>query len=74
MFLFKGIVKFFKIESRYVNIYVYNNFINFSDKPTKMDNAVFNAIKNYQINMEKYPNIYRWKHSIGLYPQSEREW
>lgn len=50
--------------------------INFFNRyqPTKTDSAVFNALQTSEckLNPEKYPNIYKWFHTISLYKEEER--
>ncbi|KAF5300003.1 hypothetical protein FQR65_LT09259 [Abscondita terminalis] len=43
--------------------------------PTKTDYAVYNAVKCAQtkVNSEDYPNVYRWCHSINLYPENDKK-
>ncbi|CAH1985205.1 unnamed protein product [Acanthoscelides obtectus] len=52
----------------------YDCFIE-SDFPTKLDCDVFNAIcyADITLDKEKYPNTYKWFHSISLYSKEERE-
>lgn len=46
----------------------------FSHGPTKTDADVFYAIRdNPNITSDTYPNLYKWKHSIELYSEAERE-
>lgn len=40
-----------------------------------MDRLVYDALHDLAINPEKYPNVYRWRHSIALYtPQQRDRW
>ncbi|KAH1021064.1 hypothetical protein HUJ04_010625 [Dendroctonus ponderosae] len=43
--------------------------------PTKTDYMVFEALRyaNCEIDRMKYPTVYKWRHSISLYRESERE-
>ncbi|CAG9832251.1 unnamed protein product [Diabrotica balteata] len=45
------------------------------DNPTKVDCEVFNALYFSEVKLDnkKYPNIYRWYHTISLYTQEERD-
>lgn len=47
----------------------------FSEYPTKLDLEVFNAINYAEVTIDrtKYPNVYKWYHSISLYNREERE-
>lgn len=51
---------------------IYVHFI-FSDKPTKTDKSVYDAISNCDIDVTKYPYVYRWRHTVSLYTPKERE-
>ncbi|CAH0560246.1 unnamed protein product [Brassicogethes aeneus] len=44
-------------------------------RPTKTDFDVFNALKYSKcaLNQKTHPNVYRWRHNIALYSESERE-
>lgn len=41
--------------------------------PGKVDLDVLHALAGVDILQQKYPNIYRWRHGILLYPEKERE-
>ncbi|XP_047003688.1 ankyrin repeat and LEM domain-containing protein 2 homolog isoform X1 [Schistocerca americana] len=41
--------------------------------PGKVDLDVLHALAGVDILQQKYPNIYRWRHAILLYPEKERE-
>ncbi|XP_014605344.1 PREDICTED: ankyrin repeat and LEM domain-containing protein 2 [Polistes canadensis] len=41
------------------------------DVPTRIDYAVYNAVSS-PINVNKYPNIYRWRHEMQLVMKRER--
>ncbi|XP_066258044.1 ankyrin repeat and LEM domain-containing protein 2 isoform X3 [Euwallacea similis] len=43
--------------------------------PTKTDHAVFNALRyaNCDIDVAKYPQVYKWHHLISLFKESERK-
>ncbi|KAK4887667.1 hypothetical protein RN001_003938 [Aquatica leii] len=43
--------------------------------PTKTDYTVYNAVRCAQnkLNPQDYPNVYRWCHSISLYPEHEQK-
>ncbi|XP_023012951.2 ankyrin repeat and LEM domain-containing protein 2 [Leptinotarsa decemlineata] len=45
------------------------------DCPTKLDCEVFNALcyAEVQLDSKKYPNIYKWHHTVSLYSTEERE-
>ncbi|XP_066152674.1 ankyrin repeat and LEM domain-containing protein 2 homolog isoform X2 [Euwallacea fornicatus] len=43
--------------------------------PTKTDQAVFNALRyaNCDIDVAKYPQVYKWHHLISLFKETERK-
>ncbi|XP_056648999.1 ankyrin repeat and LEM domain-containing protein 2 homolog isoform X1 [Diorhabda sublineata] len=45
------------------------------ENPTKLDCEVFNALCYSEVKLDnkKYPNIYKWYHTISLYSQEERD-
>lgn len=51
----------------------FNVYIN-GEKPSKTDSVVFNALKyaNCDIDRNIYPNVYLWRHNIGLFSDEER--
>jgi hypothetical protein len=52
---------------------LYNlKFVYYSEEPTKMDRLVFDAVSECQVNLELFPNVYRWRHTVALYSPTER--
>ncbi|XP_039747937.1 ankyrin repeat and LEM domain-containing protein 2 homolog [Pararge aegeria] len=45
----------------------------YGEEPTKMDRLVFDAISECRITPDVFPNIFRWRHTVSLYPPSERD-
>ncbi|CAG4937917.1 unnamed protein product [Parnassius apollo] len=45
----------------------------YGEEPTKMDRLVYEAILQSDVPLEQFPNVYRWRHTISLYPPKERE-
>lgn len=44
-----------------------------SEEPTQMDRLVYDAVADCHITPDQYPSIYRWRHTVALYPPKERE-
>ncbi|KAL0879341.1 hypothetical protein ABMA27_003117 [Loxostege sticticalis] len=44
----------------------------YGEEPTKMDRLVFDAVLQCDIQPDKYPNVYRWRHTVALYSPTER--
>ena len=38
-----------------------------------MDRLVYDALHQCPICPEQYPNVYRWRHSVALYPPEQRD-
>lgn len=45
----------------------------FRDKPTKTDKSVYDAVSNSDVDVTKYPYVYRWRHTVSLYTPKERD-
>ncbi|XP_049878627.1 ankyrin repeat and LEM domain-containing protein 2 homolog [Pectinophora gossypiella] len=45
----------------------------YGEEPTKMDRLVFDALADCLINTDRFPNVYRWRHTVALYPPEERD-
>ncbi|KAJ8728864.1 hypothetical protein PYW07_006560 [Mythimna separata] len=45
----------------------------YGDEPSKMDRLVYDALCQCPICPEQYPNVYRWRHSVALYPAEQRD-
>lgn len=45
----------------------------YGEEPTKMDRLVYDAVCDCSLCPETYPNVYRWRHCIGLYTQQQRD-
>lgn len=45
----------------------------YSEEPTKMDNDVFKALHNVEINNKTHPNIHQWFATLQNYSLEERE-
>ncbi|CAH2055892.1 unnamed protein product, partial [Iphiclides podalirius] len=45
----------------------------YGEEPTKMDRLVYEAIIQCDVPLEKFPNVYRWRHTVALYPPKEME-
>ncbi|KAI8441070.1 hypothetical protein MSG28_009335 [Choristoneura fumiferana] len=43
------------------------------EAPTKMDRLVFDAVSECRVSPTQYPNVYRWRHAVALYPPAERD-
>ncbi|KFZ49842.1 Ankyrin repeat and LEM domain-containing protein 2, partial [Podiceps cristatus] len=43
------------------------------EQPSKLDSDVLAAIEAVEIDPQKYPIIYRWKHAVQLYSSSDRQ-
>ncbi|XP_041969044.1 ankyrin repeat and LEM domain-containing protein 2 homolog [Aricia agestis] len=45
----------------------------YGEEPTKIDRLVYEAVKDVSLTSEAYPNVFRWKHTVALYTDEERE-
>lgn len=45
----------------------------YREEPTKMDRLVYDALCDTNISRDQYPNVYRWRHSVALYPPDQRD-
>ncbi|XP_047027308.1 ankyrin repeat and LEM domain-containing protein 2 homolog isoform X2 [Helicoverpa zea] len=45
----------------------------YGEEPSKVDRLVFDALYQCQICPEQYPHVYRWRHSVALYPPEQRD-
>ncbi|XP_026736272.1 ankyrin repeat and LEM domain-containing protein 2-like [Trichoplusia ni] len=45
----------------------------YGEEPTKMDRLVYDALCDTNISRDQYPNVYRWRHSVALYPPDQRD-
>lgn len=43
------------------------------EQPSKLDSDVLAAIEAEQIDPQKYPLIYKWKHAVQSYSSSDRQ-
>ncbi|KFV39427.1 Ankyrin repeat and LEM domain-containing protein 2, partial [Tyto alba] len=43
------------------------------EQPSKLDSDVLAAIEAVEIDPQKYPMIYKWKHAVQLYSSSDRQ-
>lgn len=57
------------------NTIVSNSLTCFRTSPTKQDAEVYNAVKlaGDQLTAEKYPNVYKWFHTVSLNSEAERQ-
>ncbi|KAG7304982.1 hypothetical protein JYU34_010416 [Plutella xylostella] len=51
---------------------VHDPFV-YGEEPTQMDRLVYDAVADCHITPDQYPSIYRWRHTVALYPPKERE-
>lgn len=45
----------------------------YGEEPRKMDRLVFDALCECNINVQQFPNVYRWRHTVALYSPTERD-
>ncbi|XP_059046696.1 ankyrin repeat and LEM domain-containing protein 2 [Achroia grisella] len=45
----------------------------YGEEPSKMDRLVFDALCECNINVQQFPNVYRWRHTVALYSPTERD-
>ncbi|NXI58325.1 ANKL2 protein, partial [Chloroceryle aenea] len=43
------------------------------EQPSKLDSDVLAAVEGAEIDPQKYPSIYRWKHAVQSYSSSDRQ-
>lgn len=43
------------------------------EQPSKLDGDVLAAIEGVEIDPQKYPLIYKWKHAVQSYSSSDRQ-
>ncbi|NXJ12719.1 ANKL2 protein, partial [Odontophorus gujanensis] len=48
-------------------------FFLLGERPSKLDSDVLAAIEAVQIDPQKYPAVYRWKHEVQSYSSSDRQ-
>ncbi|XP_035442864.2 ankyrin repeat and LEM domain-containing protein 2 [Spodoptera frugiperda] len=45
----------------------------YGEEPSKMDRLVYDALQSTSISADQYPNVYRWRHHVALYPPDQRD-
>lgn len=59
-------------EQRHSSLFIY--FCLYSrEQPSKLDSDVLAAIEAAEIDPQKYPIIYRWRHAVQSYSSSDRQ-
>ncbi|NXY48606.1 ANKL2 protein, partial [Ceuthmochares aereus] len=49
------------------------NLFLLGEQPSKLDSDVLAAIEAVEMDPQKYPNIYKWKHAVQSYSSSDRQ-
>ncbi|XP_062487495.1 ankyrin repeat and LEM domain-containing protein 2 isoform X2 [Pezoporus occidentalis] len=45
----------------------------FGEQPSKLDSDVLAAIEGVEVDPQKYPTVYKWKHAVQSYSSSDRQ-
>ncbi|XP_061226860.1 ankyrin repeat and LEM domain-containing protein 2 isoform X1 [Neopsephotus bourkii] len=45
----------------------------FGEQPSKLDSDVLAAIEAVEVDPQKYPTVYKWKHAVQSYSSSDRQ-